>query len=95
MKGLNVKYTYSKETKTFKLQQALQQGSVVTASTAQKSFGIKNLTAEVARIRANGFVVNTNTRVAGNGVKVTEYASGKPSRALIAAGYKALSVGLI
>jgi hypothetical protein len=90
-----MKYQYSKETKTFKLQQALQSGAVVTASQAAKSFGIKNLAAEVSRVRANGFVVNTISRKAANGVQVTEYAAGKPSRELIAAGYKALSVGLL
>ena len=94
MKGLNVKYQYSKETKTFKLQQALQQGAVVTASEAQKRFGIKNLAAEVARVRQNGFAVATIQRKAGNGVQVTEYALTKPSRELIAAGYRALAVGL-
>jgi hypothetical protein len=89
-----MKYQYSRDTKAFKLQVALQSGDAITASEAQKRFSIKNIRAEVARVRANGFVVNTTTRVAGNGVKVTEYASGKPSRELIAAGYKALSVGL-
>ena len=89
-----MKYQYSKETKTFKLQVALQNGQVVTASKAAKSFGIKNLSAEIARVRANGFAVATINRKANNGVAVTEYAITKPSRALIAAGYRALSVGL-
>ena len=89
-----MKYQYSKETKTFRLQQALQSGAVVTASKAAKQFGIKNLAAEVARVRQNGFAVATISRKAGNGVAVTEYAITKPSRALIAAGYRALSVGL-
>ena len=89
-----MKYIYSKETKTFRLQKALQAGQVVTASQAAKSFGIKNLSAEIARVRANGFAVATINRKAGNGVNVTEYAITKPSRELIAAGYRALSVGL-
>jgi len=89
-----MKYQYSKETKTFKLQVALQQGDVVTASEAQKRFGIKNLAAEVSRIRHNGFAVATINRKAGNGIQVTEYALTKPSRELIAAGYRALAVGL-
>jgi hypothetical protein len=38
--------------------------------------------------------VYANQRVAGNGVKVTEYQIGKPSRKLIAAGYKAMALGL-
>ena len=89
-----MKYQYSKETKTFKLQQALQAGEVVTASTAQKRFGIKNLSAEVSRIKANGYVVAKTTRKAGNGVAVTEYALGKPSREMIALAYKAIAAGL-
>ena len=89
-----MKYQYSKATKAFKLQTALQSGETVSASIASKRFGIKNIRAEVARVRANGFVVNTVNRKASNGVVVTEYTAGKPSRELIAAGYRALSVGL-
>ena len=89
-----MKYTYSKETKTFKLQQALQEGAPITASQAAKRFGIKNITAEVARIRQNGYAVYTNSRVAGNGVQVTEYTMGPASRELVALGYLAKSLGL-
>ncbi len=90
-----MKYQYSKETKTFKLQQALQGGDVITASQAEKRFGIKNIGAEVSRIRQNGYAVYTNTRTAGNGVTVTEYVMGKPSRKIVAAGYKAMALGLV
>ena len=89
-----MKYQYSKETKTFKLQTALQSGAVVTASTAQKQFGIKNLSAEISRIKQNGYVVAKSTRVAGNGVTVTEYKLGHASRELVAAGYRALAAGI-
>ena len=84
---------FNPETKTFKVFSALQSGKALTASQASK-MGVKNLSAEVSRIRSNGYCVNTISRKAGNGVNVTEYALGKPSRALIAAGYKALSLGL-
>jgi hypothetical protein len=66
----------------------------VTASQAAKRFGIKNMSAEVSRIRQGGFAVYCNTRKAGNGVQVSEYAIGRPSRAIVAAGYRALSLGL-
>jgi hypothetical protein len=89
-----MKHQYSRDTKTFRLQQALQSGQVVTASTAAKRFGIKNLSAEVSRVKQNGYVVSKNTRKSANGVVVTEYSLGAPSRALIAAGYKALALGL-
>jgi hypothetical protein len=89
-----MKYQYSKETKTFKLQQALQGGDVITASQAEKRFGIKNIGAEVSRIRQNGYAVFTKNRVAGNGVKVTEYVMGNASREIVALGYKAKSLGI-
>ena len=82
------------ETKTFKVFRALQEGEVLTASTAAKRFGVKNLTAEITRIRQHGFAVYANPRTAGNGVRVTEYALGKPSRRVVAAGYKAIQMGL-
>jgi hypothetical protein len=89
-----MKYLYSKETKTFKLQKALQSGDVVTASQAEKRFGIKNINAEVSRIRQNGYAVYTKNRTAGNGVKVTEYVMGDASRELVALAYKAKAAGL-
>jgi len=85
----------NKETKAFKLFTALYQGEAVTASQAEKRFGIKNISAEVSRIRQNGYAVYANTRTAGNNAKVTEYVIGKPSRKVVAAGYKALALGLV
>lgn len=70
-------------------------GEAVTASQAQHRFGIKNISAEVSRIRQSGYAVYANKRTAGNGVTVTEYVIGKPSRALVAAGYKAMALGLV
>jgi len=84
---------FNPETKTFKVFQALQSGKALTASQASK-LGVKNLSAEISRIRQNGFAVYTNSRKAGNGVAVTEYVIGKPSRKLVAAGYRALALGL-
>lgn len=81
------------ETKTFRVFRALQDGKALTASQAKK-MGIGNLGAEVHRIRQHGFAVYTNSRTAGNGVQVTEYVMGKPSRNLIAAGYRALALGI-
>ena len=84
----------SKETKTFKLFDALYNGEKVTQSDATKRFGIKNIAAEASRIRHNGYAVYTRSRVAGNGVKVTEYEMGKPSREIVALGYKAKQMGI-
>lgn len=86
---------FNPDTKTFKVFQALRNGESLTAAEARKRFGVKNLSAEASRIRQNGFVVYANTRRAGNGVTVTEYQMGRPSRKLIAAGYRALAAGLV
>ena len=85
---------FNEDTKTYKVFSALQAGEKLTPSEAKHRFGVGNLSAEVSRVRAAGFCVYSNSRVAGNGVKVTEYQIGKPSRKLIAAGYKALAMGI-
>ena len=87
---------FNLETKTGKAFKTLVlEGETLTASQAKKRFGIGNLSAEVSRIRQAGFAIYANNRKAGNGVHVTEYRHGKPSRKLVAAGYKALSMGLV
>jgi hypothetical protein len=85
---------FNQDTKTFKLYTALQNGDRVTANQASKRFGIKNISAEVSRIRQSGFAVYANSRIAGNNVKVTEYRLGTPSRKIVAAGYRAMALGL-
>ena len=84
----------SKETKTFKVFTALYNGEKLTASEANKRFGVKNLSAEASRIRQNGYAVYSKSRTAGNGVVVTEYEMGKPSRKIVALGYKAQAMGI-
>jgi len=86
---------FNPETKTFKLFNAMYNGEAVTAAQAAKRFGIKNISAEVSRIRQSGYAVYANTRVAGNNAKVTEYVIGTPSRKIVAAGYKAMALGLV
>ncbi len=81
------------ETKTFRVFQALQEGQTLTTAKAKK-MGIGNLNAEVYRIRQHGFAVYANRRTAGNGVRVTEYVLGKPSRNMVALAYKAQSLGI-
>lgn len=84
----------SKETKTYKVFNALYNGEKLTASQAEKRFGVKNLAAEASRIRQNGYAIYSKTRTAGNGVTVTEYEMGKPSREIVALGYKAKAAGM-
>jgi len=53
------------------------------------------MSAEVSRVRQAGYAVYANQRKAGNGVHVTEYRIGTPSRKLVAAGYRAMALGLV
>lgn len=85
---------FNPETKTYKIFNALYNGETLTASDASKRFGVKNLSAEASRIRSSGYAVYANTRTAGNGVVVTEYQMGKPSREIVALGYKAKALGI-
>ena len=84
----------SKDTKTFKVFNALYNGAKLTQAQANKRFGVKNLSAEVSRIRQAGYAVYGNTRTAGNGVVVREYELGRPSREIVALGYKAKAAGM-
>jgi hypothetical protein len=81
------------ETKTFKVFTALYNGAALTVSQAKK-MGVGNLAAEASRIRQHGYAVYTNNRTSGNGVTVTEYVMGKPSREIVALGYKAKALGI-
>ena len=85
---------FNPETKTYKVFSALYNGESLTAAQASKRFGVKNLAAEASRIRQSGYAVYANSRKAGNGVQVTEYQLGKPSREIVALGYMAKSLGM-
>ena len=85
---------FSKDSKTFKVFNALYNGAKLTQAAAEKQFGVKNLSAEATRIRQHGYAVYANQRKAANGVMVTEYELGKPSREIVALGYKAKAMGM-
>lgn len=84
------------QTKQGKLFQALVLNRE-TLSEAQiaKRFSIANPTATISSIRQRGYAIYGNQRVAGNGVKVTEYRHGEASRKMVAIAYKAIALGLV
>ena len=84
---------FNPETKTFKVFNALYKGATLTAAQARK-MGVGNIAAEASRICQAGYAVYANQRTAGNGVTVTEYVMGKPSREIVALGYAAKAAGL-
>jgi hypothetical protein len=84
-----------KTTKKQRLFAALKQGQRLTPAQITKQFGIANPRAEVTRIRQDGFAVYANSRRAANGRVVTEYVMGPASRKIVAAGYRAIQLGLV
>lgn len=78
-------------TKTGRLLEALQRGEQLTAKQIQSRFEIANPTATVSSLRFAGFAVYANKRTNKRGETFTKYRLGNPSRAVVAAGYRALS----
>jgi len=87
---------FNLKTKQGKLFKALvMEGETLSAAEISKRFDIANPTATISDIRQRGYAIYGNTRKAGNGVNVTEYKHGEASRKITAAGYLALSMGLV
>jgi len=82
-------------TKQERLLEALRTGEELTAAQIKARFGIANPTATVSDLRFSGFAVYANRRTDTKGRTSTKYRLGTPSRAVVAAGYKALSAGLV
>lgn len=97
MSNITVKLKkFDLKTKQGKLFQALVMNrETLTPAQISKRFGIKNPTATISDIRARGYAIYGNQRVAGNGVKVTEYRHGEASRKMVAIAYKAIAAGLV
>lgn len=81
-------------TKTGRLLAALQSGEALTEGQIRVRFGLKNPRASVSDIRYAGFAVYANRHTDTKGRETTKYRIGKPSRKIIAAGYKALAMGI-
>jgi len=87
---------FNTESKSFKLFQALESGDRLTEAQISARFGLKNPSATISSLRINhGVCVYANENFDTNGRRTVKYRIGKPSRKLIAAGYKALAMGLV
>lgn len=84
-----------KMTKQEALLKAFQNGEQLTAKQITSRFGIANPTATVSDLRFNGFAVYANKRTNRRGDTYTKYRLGTPSRAVVAAGYRALAMGTV
>jgi hypothetical protein len=70
---------------------ALKTGEALTVKQMAARFGIANPTAVVTNLRQNGFPIYLNKSTNSKGETKGFYRLGTPSRAVIAAGYKALA----
>ena len=82
-------------TKQERLLEAFKSGQELTAAQIKARFGIANPTATVSDLRFAGHAVYANRRVDTKGRVSTKYMLGRPSRRVVAAGYKALAAGLV
>ncbi len=85
---------FNENSKTFKLFQALHEGQELTEAQITQRFGLKNPRASVSDIRFAGFAVYANQHTDTKGRVTTKYRMGKPSRKVVAAGYRALAAGM-
>ena len=83
-------------TKQTALLEALKNGEELTAKQITARFGIANPTATVSDLRIRGgFAVYANKRTNKRGDTFTKYRLGTPTRAVVAAGYRAMALGLV
>ena len=79
-------------TKSSMLVEALQNGEELTVKQIRARFGIANPTATVSNIRMyDGFAIYANKHTDTKGRMTTKYRLGRPSRAVVAAGYRAIA----
>lgn len=78
-------------TKSQALLEALRKGEQLTAKQITHRFGIANPTATVSDLRFGGYAIYANKRTNKLGQTFTKYRLGTPTRAVVAAGYKALA----
>lgn len=78
-------------TQTAKVAAALVNGAELTAKQISARYGVKNVRAVISQLRSEGFSIYLNKRVSSfDGETYMKYMLGTPTRAVVAAGYKAL-----
>lgn len=82
-------------TKESKVLSALQQGRTLSSAQMRAFFGTGNPQAVIQSLRFKGYPIYLNTVTDTKGRSRNVYRLGTPSRAVIAAGYKALANGTV
>ncbi len=81
-------------TKQERLLEAFKKGEQLSPAQIKTRFGIANPTATISVLRYSGFAVYANKHTDTKGRLMTKYRLGTPSREIVAAGYRALALGL-
>lgn len=83
-------------TKSERLIKAFESGAELTAKQITQRFGFANPTATISDLRLrSGLAIYANKRTNKLGGTYTKYRLGTPSRELVAAGYRAMSLGIV
>jgi transcription initiation factor IIE alpha subunit len=78
-------------TQAAKVETALVNGAELTAKQITSRYGIKNVRSVISKLRSEGLSIYLNKRVSSfDGQSYMKYMIGTPTRAVVAAGYKAL-----
>ena len=86
-----------KTTKAANVLASLKRGTELTAKQISARYGVKNVRALMSSLRMQGYPVYLNKRVSsfdGVSVSYNKYRLGTPTRAVIAAGYRAIAQGV-
>jgi hypothetical protein len=78
-------------TKTDRVLSALTEGQEMTAKQISSRFGAGNPYEIVRQLRLKGFAVYSNSRTNSKGETKNFFRLGTPSRAVVAAGYRAMA----
>ena len=87
--------TTTTTTKATKVIAALENGTELTAKQITARYGVKNVRALMSSLRMQGYPVYLSKRVSSfDGETYNKYRLGTATRAVIAAGYRALAQGV-
>lgn len=87
---------FNPESKQFKLFQALTAGEQLTEAQIAARFGLKNPRATISNLRLeHGVAVYANEKFDTKGRRTVKYRVGAPSRKIVAAGYRAMALGMV
>jgi predicted transcriptional regulator len=82
------------ESKSARVLSALESGTELTAKQITSRYGVKNVSALMSSLRMRGYAVYLNKRSSifeGVTTVYQKYSLGTPTRAVVAAGYRAMA----